>query len=419
MKVIIIFFLIFINKIVLESKKFKFVLTNSGDFIVKNLKIEENSTFILRKNIPFIGSLIINFVNSSNITNISNLYSTTLISTTINSSVLLSNVTCEETKDNITINNSEFKFKACGPYSASLTQKQETTTVDMVDNIYLSKEVYISACSLEYDAIISLQNLNNYGMVILNYEQQFLELLAVNDTELINERTSNMKKCRHSTGKKFAFRIDYILFGHEDESDDAFLAKNVSGIAYLDNLSAYSVFPYEYLNYFMTSFFSELNDECEKRQYKDSNFYFISCKKEKIAIHTIKRTLNLIIDNFSYSLTNLFNNTFSLIDEYKPELIYFNILFLKDSNFFVLGVDFFSGKEIAYSFIDNNTYLYFNESIDFTNDFSSNKSYFKIILYSFAGIAFSGLLILCTIYNCVFTKRITREFGEMQREMIS
>ena len=169
----------------------------------------------------------------------------------------------------------------------------------------------------------------------------------------------------------------------------------------------------------MTSFFSELNDECEKRQLNDTNIYFISCMKEKIWIHSIKRNLSLIIDNFSFSLSNLYNNTFSLIDEYRPELIYFNILFQEDTDDFLLGVDFFTDKEIAYNFIDNCTYIYYSKSINFTNDFSSNQSYFKIALYSLAGIAFSCLLILCTIYNCVFTKRITREFDEMQKDIIS
>lgn len=35
-------------------------------------------------------------------------------------------------------------------------------------------------------------------------------------------------------------------------------------MAYFDNLSTYTIFPYEYLNYFLSSFFSKYNDECEE-----------------------------------------------------------------------------------------------------------------------------------------------------------
>ena len=411
MKVIIIFFLILINKIFSELKTFELILLEDEEIVPEQLKIEDNSTFIIPKKTAVIPSLLIDY------NNVSDLYYITLISTNINTTILLtSDDICDETKENLTITNSQFQFGVCGPYSATLTQRSQTS---ITQNIYLANKVNKNNCFIDYTAILSLQDLENIGMVILNYENQTLKLLEDNDTELIDNKTLNMKKCKHNNGKKFALRIDYILFGHEDETDDAFLAKNVSAIAYLDNLSTYSVFPYEYLNYFMTSFFSELNDECEKRQLNDTNIYFISCMKEKIWIHSIKRNLSLIIDNFSFSLSNLYNNTFSLIDEYRPELIYFNILFQEDTDDFLLGVDFFTDKEIAYNFLDNCTYIYYSKSINFTNDFSSNQSYFKIALYSLAGIAFSCLLILCTIYNCVFTKRITREFDEMQKDIIS
>ena len=93
----------------------------------------------------------------------------------------------------------------------------------------------------------------------------------------INEKEEN---------RKFICKLDYILFGHEDlPKDDVYLAKQIDvklSTAYLDNMISYSIFPYEYLDYFFTSFFSELNDGCTKNSYKtnvegkqDVLFYYI------------------------------------------------------------------------------------------------------------------------------------------------
>ena len=62
----------------------------------------------------------------------------------------------------------------------------------------------------------------------------------------------------------------------EGEQDDPYLAKEISKeekvMAYFDNLSTYTIFPYEYLNYFLSSFFSKYNDECEEYAITFSSF---------------------------------------------------------------------------------------------------------------------------------------------------
>ena len=105
--------------------------------------------------------------------------------------------------------------------------------------------------------------------------------------EVFNNYLKTMIKCDNGIKEgeellgKFSCKIDYLLFGMEGEQDDPYLAKEISKeenvMAYFDNLSTYTIFPYEYLKYFLSSFFSKYNDECEEFNIPKTNLYYIAC----------------------------------------------------------------------------------------------------------------------------------------------
>ena len=64
-------------------------------------------------------------------------------------------------------------------------------------------------------------------------------------------------------------------------------------IAYFDNLSTYTIFPYIYLNYFLSTFFSKYNDKCEE--------YFINSYDKKIIPFSVFRQ---ILNNKNIQLEN-------------------------------------------------------------------------------------------------------------------
>ena len=67
-------------------------------------------------------------------------------------------------------------------------------------------------------------------------------------------------------------------------------------------------------------------------------------------------------------------------------------------------------KQIGYNFIDNSTYIYSKESIDFTLDFSGgNSSTFKFLLYILTFGLFFGFLIISLVMNWFHTRQINKE----------
>ena len=236
----------------------------------------------------------------------------------------------------------------------------------------------------------------------------------------INEKEEN---------RKFICKLDYILFGHEDlPKDDVYLAKQIDvklSTAYLDNMISYSIFPYEYLDYFFTSFFSELNDGCNKNSYKtnvegkqDVLFYYITCPKKKIDIYTKRRKLSIIINKFSYRIENLFVDSFDFLNtDPDADTYYFNILFEKDRTNFALGFGFLS--KIMFLNYNHSTYIYSKERIDYTEDLTDDSSEdFEKWLYILTACSFSFLLLIFTIIGCFNSKRTNSELKEMLKAHI-
>ena len=204
----------------------------------------------------------------------------------------------------------------------------------------------------------------------------------------------------------------------EGEKDDPYLSKEIeedNAIAFFDNLSSYSIFPYQYLNYFLTSFFSKYNDECKENLIKGTDLYYVTCSRRKIEIFSYARNMSIIINNYAFPLKNLFNDSFKLLEESFPEKIYFNILFnKKTSTDFILGSHFFMGKKIGYNFIDNSTYIYSKESIDFTFNFSGgNSNTFKFLLYALIFGLFICFLIISLVLNWIHTRQVNKELEDI------
>ena len=267
----------------------------------------------------------------------------------------------------------------------------------------------------------------NKKLIIDNYSE-FLnnKYITSDENYTLNERNlCGNRSLITDDNRKFVCKLDYILFGHEDlPKDDVYLAKQITpefSTAFLDNMLSYSIFPFEYLDYFFTSFFSELNDGCTKKSYKMSKndkenieFYYITCPKKKIDIYTKRRKLSIIINKFSYRIDNLFVDSFDfLTSEYiDTDLYYFNILFEEGRSNFLLGMGFL--YNLLFANMDKCTYIYSKERIDYTEDLTDDSSEnFEKLLYILTACSFTFLLLFFTIIGCIHSKKINSELKEM------
>ena len=187
-------------------------------------------------------------------------------------------------------------------------ENKEQNNISLFDEDVYFKFVNITNNTLNpnISSILSLNNIDDKLILLNNIDKR---LIIVNDTNFTNnnditEEEKNVLKnenlCHNNSliinnNKKFICKLDFILLGHEDlPKDDVYLAKSIEdsySIAYFDNMLSYSIFPYAYLDYFYTSFFSELNDGCTKKTYQrdlegkeNTTFYYITCPKKKIDI---------------------------------------------------------------------------------------------------------------------------------------
>lgn len=286
--------------------------------------------------------------------------------------------------------------------------------------------------------ILSLNNLN-LSLIILDYINKafyvdnnitFEELEdenIKNYTYLIDDKNICFDKNNYDNllddikNKKFICKLDYILFGHEDlKKNDVYLAKEIDedySFAIIDNLLSYSIFPEEYFEYFFTSFFSELNDGCQKNEFKfddyDNSFYYITCPKKKIEIYTKRRTLNIIINKFAYRIKDLFKDSLEFLEKIEnDDRYYFNIVFEKDRKNFILGIGFMMGKAIG--IYNNRTYIYSEDRIDYTEDLTDiNSDQFEKWLYILTTFSFTFLLLIFTILGCIHSRKVNKELKEM------
>ena len=259
------------------------------------------------------------------------------------------------------------------------------------------------------------------NLVMLDYVNNEFTIGYKNESNIINK----FHKCTtESTIYQYSCLVDYIILGNEI---DIYLAKSLEKITLIfDNLSYYSIFPLEQLDYFLQEFFSS-NDKCVSKAIDgNSTIFYIKCSKKQLSISTIKKNINFIIEGYTYQYSGLFNTDFYFNDvngfkiEKEDDDIFFNILFRGNTtNEWLIGANFLQNKTIAYDYDDHTLYLYYNESVDMTKYFMNsqkNKETNSIDIVS------SWLFILTSVVFLLFLfiVFIVHEKGkrEMNREII-
>ena len=321
---------------------------------------------------------------------------------------------------------SETKYYFYLKYNKSKIEKNKTVSLDIFDDINFELVDFNNSSTLNYQIsfILSLNSIS-YSLIIIDYiNSQFIldnDSISENEDFLIPENICYNNISDYNNNKKFMCKLDYLLFGHEDlKKDDVYLAKEIreeNSIAYLDNFLSYNIFPEEYLQYFLTSFFSELNDECQKNEYTyedyGNTFYYITCPKQKIEIYTKRRKLSVIINKISYLISDLFKDSLEFLKKIDNDNnYYFNIVFEKGRKNFILGIGFFKNKKIGY--YDNCTYIYAKDRNNYTEDLTDiNSEQFEKWLYILTTFSFTFLLLIFTIIGCMNKRKINKELREM------
>ena len=418
----IIFIIYIFTKTLIQNQKIEdisdtipFELINRVQKSSNKLIFDYESTYIYPFNISYISNLEINgsFYKS-------------LISTNLSKTVYyLTYGNYCESENQMPVNNSQFIFETCGPLLLEIFFPEGRDPYTF--NCYNIYDIKKANSEIEFEAIVSLPSFENISMVILDYINYDLtiipEITEANEDyyEIFQNFLKTMIKCDNGIEKgdeligKFSCKIDYLLFGMEGEKDDPYLAKEISKektvMAYFDNLSSYTIFPYEYLNYFLSSFFSKYNDECEEYPIENTDLCYIACSRKKIEIFSYNRNMSVLINYIAFPLKNVLNDSLRILEGgSSTDLIYLNILFNKTADYFVFGTNFFMGKQIGFNFLDNHTYIYSSECVDFTSDFSGeNSSTFEMLLYIFTFGLFAAILIMSGILNLLHTRKINKE----------
>ena len=416
MNVILIYFLL----IIFLSNIYNSI-SQTNDKII-SFELNNNNISIIKGNFEF-------YINGKEKINISEI----LLSSYMNDSIF--NSSLFNIKDEILIGD-DINYMYV-KYQEIITQKIMNISTTILEENINFKYVNVTYNKLGSNnfSILSLNNIDD-KLILYNYIDK--RLIIENYTNFLsnNEIKEEEKKvlqdenlCHNKTlildeNKKFVCKLDFILLGHEDlPKDDVYLAKQIDdkySVAYFDNMLSYSIFPYEYLEYFFTSFFSELNDGCTKQIYetdvegKEKANYYITCPKKKIDIYTKRRKLSLIMNKFSYPIENLFVDSFDFlnIDEINTDNYYFNILFEQDRTNFVLGFGFLS--KMMFLNYNHSTYIYSKDRINYTEDLTDNSSEnFEKWLYILTACSFTLVLLIFTIVGCFHSRKIKSELNQM------
>ena len=417
MNVILIYFLL----IIFLSNIYNSI-SQTNDKII-SFELNNNNISIIKGNFEF-------YINGKEKINISEI----LLSSYMNDSIF--NSSFINVKDEILIGD-DINYMYV-KYQEIITQKIMNISTSILEENINFKFVNVTYNKLGSNnfSILSLNNIDD-KLILYNYIDK--RLIIENYTNFLsnNEIKEEEKKvlqdenlCHNKTlildeNKKFVCKLDFILLGHEDlPKDDVYLAKQIDdkySVAYFDNMLSYSIFPYEYLEYFFTSFFSELNDGCTKQIYETDvegkekvNYYYITCPKKKIDIYTKRRKLSLIMNKFSYPIENLFVDSFDFlnIDEINTDNYYFNILFEQDRTNFVLGFGFLS--KMMFLNYNHSTYIYSKDRINYTEDLTDNSSEnFEKWLYILTACSFTLVLLIFTIVGCFHSRKIKSELNQM------
>ena len=417
MNIILIYFLL----IIFLSNIYNSISQTSDKII--SFELNNNNISIIKGNFEF-------YINEKEKINISEI----LLSSYMNDSIF--NSSLFNVKDEILIGD-DINYMYV-KYQEIITQKIMNISTTILEENINFKFVNVTYNKLGSNnfSILSLNNIDD-KLILYNYIDK--RLIIENYTNFLsnNEIKEEEKKvlqdenlCHNKTlildeNKKFVCKLDFILLGHEDlPKDDVYLAKQIDdkySVAYFDNMLSYSIFPYEYLEYFFTSFFSELNDGCTKQIYETDvegkekvNYYYITCPKKKIDIYTKRRKLSLIMNKFSYPIENLFVDSFDFlnIDEINTDNYYFNILFEQDRTNFVLGFGFLS--KMMFLNYNHSAYIYSKDRINYTEDLTDNSSEnFEKWLYILTACSFTLVLLIFTIVGCFHSRKIKSELNQM------
>ena len=417
MNVILIYFLL----IIFLSNIYNSI-SQTNDKII-SFELNNNNISIIKGNFEF-------YINEKEKINISEI----LLSSYMNDSIF--NSSLFNIKDEILIGDDiNYMYVKYQEIMSQKIMNISTTILEENINFKFVNVTYNKLGSNNF-SILSLNNIDD-KLILYNYIDK--RLIIENYTNFLsnNEIKEEEKKvlqdenlCHNKTlildeNKKFVCKLDFILLGHEDlPKDDVYLAKQIDdkySVAYFDNMLSYSIFPYEYLEYFFTSFFSELNDGCTKQIYETDvegkekvNYYYITCPKKKIDIYTKRRKLSLIMNKFSYPIENLFVDSFDFlnIDEINTDNYYFNILFEQDRTNFVLGFGFLS--KMMFLNYNHSTYIYSKDRINYTEDLTDNSSEnFEKWLYILTACSFTLVLLIFTIVGCFHSRKIKSELNQM------
>ena len=387
---------------------------------------------------------IIKFELSNNITKIKEKISFDYDNNTINITEFIISTYMNDSLLNISLFNISEEIKGVDINYFNIKYKERIEDEPLFAEI-LNENISFKLVNISYNLLTQ----SNYSILAMNnFNDKLIFFDYVHKNIIINDNFSNInslpeeakdilskenlcynKSIAEEENRKFICKLDYILFGHEDlPKDDVYLAKQIDvglSIAYLDNMISYSIFPYEYLDYFFTSFFSELNDGCTQNSYKtdvegkpDVLFYYITCPKKKIDIYTKRRKLSIIINKFSYRIENLFVDSFDFLNtDPDADSYYFNILFQKDRSSFALGFGFLS--KMMFLNYNHSTYIYSKERIDYTEDLTDDSSEdFEKWLYILTACSFTFVLLIFTIIGCFNSKRTNSELKEMLKSNI-
>jgi len=387
---------------------------------------------------------IIKFELSNNITKIKEKISFDYDNNTINITEFIISTYMNDSLLNISLFNISEEIKGVDINYFNIKYKERIEDEPLFAEI-LNENISFKLVNISYNLLTQ----SNYSILAMNnFNDKLIFFDYVHKNIIINDNFSNInslpeeakdilskenlcynKSIDEEENRKFICKLDYILFGHEDlPKDDVYLAKQIDvglSIAYLDNMISYSIFPYEYLDYFFTSFFSELNDGCSQNSYKtdvegkpDVLFYYITCPKKKIDIYTKRRKLSIIINKFSYRIENLFVDSFDFLNtDPDADSYYFNILFQKDRSSFALGFGFLS--KMMFLNYNHSTFIYSKERIDYTEDLTDDSSEdFEKWLYILTACSFTFVLLIFTIIGCFNSKRINSELKEMLKSNI-
>ena len=387
---------------------------------------------------------IIKFELSNNITKIKEKISFDYDNNTINITEFIISTYMNDSLLNISLFNISEEIKGVDINYFNIKYKERIEDEPLFAEI-LNENISFKLVNISYNLLTQ----SNYSILAMNnFNDKLIFFDYVHKNIIISDNFSNInslpedakdilskenlcynKSINEEENRKFICKLDYILFGHEDlPKDDVYLAKQIDvglSIAYLDNMISYSIFPYEYLDYFFTSFFSELNDGCTQNSYKtdvegktDVLFYYITCPKKKIDIYTKRRKLSIIINKFSYRIENLFVDSFDFLNtDPDADSYYFNILFQKDRSSFALGFGFLS--KMMFLNYNHSTFIYSKERIDYTEDLTDDSSEdFEKWLYILTACSFTFVLLIFTIIGCFNSKRTNSELKEMLKSNI-